>query len=222
MCESQSQSLQESATWKVTYYENPRNNSIPSCSSGFWYVTKNKAERKAHLLLYGCSLTRAVHLEVLKSMETSEFIPSLKRFIARRGRPKVIYSDNAKTFKAAAKWLRKLQQDERFHAFLAENAVKWRFNISRALWWGGQSERLISLFKLAFHKTIGNSTLTWEELENVVLDVEVALNNQPLNYFKDDIEFSVLTPSSMLSVNPYLMPEIEPGHTRSRSTNSKR
>ena len=94
------------------------------------------AERKAHLLLYGCSLTRAVHLEVLKSMETSEFIPSLKRFIARRGRPKVIYSDNAKTFKAAAKWLRKVQQDERFHAFLAENAVKWRFNLSRAPWWG--------------------------------------------------------------------------------------
>jgi hypothetical protein len=66
-------------------------------------------------------------------METSEFTPSLKRFIARRGRPKVIYSDNAKTFKAAAKWLRKVQQDERFHAFLAENAVEWRFNLTEHL-----------------------------------------------------------------------------------------
>ena len=174
------------------------------------YVTRNKAERKAYLLLYGCSLTRAVHLEVLKTMEASEFIASLKRFIARRGRPKLIYSDNARTFKAAAKWLRKAQQDEKFHAFLAENAVEWRFNLSRAPWWGGQYERLIGLFKRAFHKTIGNGRLTWEELEEVVLDVEVTLNNRPLNYLEDDVDFSVLTPSSMLNVNPYLMPEVEP------------
>ena len=174
------------------------------------YVTRNKAERKAYLLLYGCSLTRAIHLEVLKSMETSEFITSLKRFIARRGRPKLIYSDNAKTFKSAAKWLGKVQQEERFHAFLADNAVEWRFNLSRAPWWGGQYERLIGLFKRAFHKTIGNGTLTWEELEEVALDVEVTLNNRPLNYLEDDVEFSVLTPSSMLNVNPYLMPEMKP------------
>ena len=174
------------------------------------YVTRNKAERKAYLLLYGCSLTRAVHLEVLKSIETSEFITSLKRFIARRGRPKLIYSDNAKTFKSAAKWLGKVQQEETFHAFLADNAVEWRFNLSRAPWWGGQYERLIGLFKRAFHKTIGNGTLTWEELEEVVLDVEVTLNNRPLNYLEDDVEFSVLTPSSMLNVNPYLMPEMKP------------
>ena len=178
------------------------------------YVTKNKAERKAYLLLYGGSLTRAVHLEVLKSMETSAFTPSLKRFIARRGHPKVIYSDNAKTFKAAAKWLRKVQQDERFHAFLAENAVEWRFNLSRAPWWDGQYERLIGLFKRAFHKTIGDGTLTWEELENVVLDVEVALNNRPLNYLEDDVEMtsSPLAPCSVLT--PTLRPRLN--HIKSK------
>ena len=143
-------------------------------------------------------------------METSKFITSLKRFIARRGRPKLIYSDNTKTFKSAAKWLGKVQQEERFHAFLADKAVEWRFNLSRAPWWGGQYERLIGLFKRAFHKTIGNGTLTWEELEEMVLDVEVTLNNQPLNYLEDDVKFSVLTPSSMLNVNPYLMPEMKP------------
>ena len=174
------------------------------------YVTRNKAERKAYLLLYGCSLTRAIHLEVLKSMETSEFITSLKRFIARRGRSKLIYSDNAKTFKSAAKWLGKVQQEERFHAFLADNAVEWRFNLSRAPWRGGQYERLIGPFKRAFYKAIGNGTLTWEELEEVVLDVEVTLNNRSLNYLEDDVEFSVLTPSSMLNVKPYLMPEMKP------------
>ena len=36
--------------------------------------------------------------------------------------------------------------------------------------------------------------LRWAELEEVVLDVEVALNNRPLGYLEDDVELPVLTP----------------------------
>ena len=173
------------------------------------YRAKTKVEKKAYLVLYGCSLTRAVHLEVLKSLEVGEFLPSLKRLIARRGRPKLVYSDNATTFKAAAKWLKQAQKNERLHAFLIDNTIEWRFNLSRAPWWGGQFERLIGLFKRAFYKTIGNGTLTWEELEEVVLDIEIALNNRPLNYLEHDVEMSVLTPNTMLNINPNILPELK-------------
>ena len=140
------------------------------------YQSKTRAQKKAYLVLYGFSLTRAVHFEVLQSLEVEEFLPSLKRLIARRGRPEIIYSDNAATFKAD-KWLNKVRTDEKLHAFLADRAIHWRFNLSRAPWWGGQFERLIGLFKRAFYKAIGNNTLSWEELSEVVLDVEVTLNN---------------------------------------------
>ena len=69
-------------------------------------------------------LTRAVHLEVLKTLELSEFLESLKRFVARRGRPKIIYSDNGATFKAASKWLKQVHKDERLHDFLAIREVQ--------------------------------------------------------------------------------------------------
>lgn len=176
------------------------------------YTSRAKTESKAYLVLYACSLTRAVHLDLSKSLETSEFIASLKRFIARRGRPEMIYSDNGSTFKAAEKWLLQVQKEERFHEILADLAIKWRFNLSRAPWWGGQFERLIGLFKGAFYKTIGNGTLRWPELEEVVLDVEVALNNRPLSYLEDDIQLPVLTPNSMLSINPNYLPELQAHH----------
>ena len=67
----------------------------------FLCKSKGKKERKVYLLLFTCSLSRAIHLEVLPNQTTQEFIHALKRLIARRGRPKVIYSDNAKTFVAA-------------------------------------------------------------------------------------------------------------------------
>lgn len=102
-----------------------------------------KKEGKAYLVLYACSLTRAVHLDLLSSLQTSDFLASLRRFIAPRGRPENIYSDNKSTFELAAKWLQKVHIDEKCHAFLAENSIKWKFNLSRAPWWGGQFDWLL-------------------------------------------------------------------------------
>ena len=94
--------------------------------------------------------------------------------------------------------------------------IEWKFNLSRAPWWGGQYERLIEFFKRAFHKSIGNGILSFKELENVVLDVEVALNGRPLSYLEDDIELPVLTPATMLSINPSRLPELKPRHLDER------
>ena len=65
-----------------------------------------------YLLLFNCSLSRDIHLEVLPNQTTQEFIHALKRLIARRGRPKFNYSDNTKTFVAASKWIEKIIKDE--------------------------------------------------------------------------------------------------------------
>lgn len=174
------------------------------------YRISKKTQGKAYVILYACCLTRAIYLELTKSMETGEFLQSLKRLIARKGRPEKIYSDNAKTFLAAAQWLKKVQQDEKFHHFLTNQNIKWQFNLSRAPWWGGQFERLVGVVKHALYKAIGNSCLGWTELQDVLLDVEVTLNNRPLSYLEDDIEMPVLTPNSIQFVGSTQLPELEP------------
>ena len=47
------------------------------------YLQRKSKEQKAYIVIYFCSLTRAVFLELLPSLETGEFIKSLKRLIAR-------------------------------------------------------------------------------------------------------------------------------------------
>ena len=184
------------------------------------YLKSQKTEGKAYVVLYSCSLTRAVLLELLMSLETAEFIQSLKRFIARRGRPSKVYSDNGKTFVAAAKWLAKVQRDEKFNNFLCENSITWQFNLSRAPWWGGQFERLIGLMKSAFYKTVGQGFLSWNELADVLLDVETTLNNRPLTYMEEDIQLPPLTPNSLLFINANILPDpaadLEKGDLRKR------
>ena len=67
------------------------------------YNQRGNKNGKAYILLYSCSLTRAVYLDHLPHQTSDEFIISLKRVIARRGQPTKIYSDNFSTFVAASK-----------------------------------------------------------------------------------------------------------------------
>ena len=144
------------------------------------YRIKANTDGKVYLILYACSLTRGVYLELLHSLETDEFMRSLIRFVARRGRPRIIYSDNGSTFKAAAKLINLINKDEKINNYLAKNSIEWKFNLSRAPWWGGQFKRLVGVFKSAFHKTVGNGTLNFDELSAIVLDVETSINGRPL------------------------------------------
>ena len=60
-----------------------------------------------HLLCSACnSFGYCNSFDIVPNMSTQTFICSLKRFAARRGLPRMIVSDNGKTFKAAAKLLK--------------------------------------------------------------------------------------------------------------------
>ena len=96
------------------------------------YRKGKKNEGKAYIVLYACSLTRGIYLELLPSLETEEFMSSLKRFIARRGRPNTFYSDNGRTFVGAAKLLKTIMADEKLQDYLAYLGIRWKFNLSRA------------------------------------------------------------------------------------------
>ena len=157
------------------------------------YKQAKKKEGKAYLAIFTCSLSRAIHLELTPSLETNNFITCLKLFIARRGRPQVIYSVNGGTFIKAEKWIRQLRKDERLQGILEQHEITWKFNLSRAPWWGGgeergQLERLIGVVKSSTYKAIDGATLTWPELTDVLLDVETQINRRPLSYVEDEIE----------------------------------
>ena len=51
--------------------------------------------------------TRATHLELAGDFSTYSFILALKRFTARKGQPKVMYSDNGSNVRGAGKNIRR-------------------------------------------------------------------------------------------------------------------
>ena len=82
---------------------------------------------------------------------------------------------------------------------------------------GWQFEHLIEVVKQAMYKTIGGATLSWAELSEVILDVEVQVNRRPLSYGEDDVQLPVLAPSSYLFQRSNLLPQKEPWREETKS-----
>ena len=106
---------------------------------------------------------------------SNKFTTASKRFIARRGFPRLLICDNAKTFIC--------------------NAVK-SFLLR---WWGGFYDSLARSVKMPLKKILGKAKLTYEEMETVLIEVEGVINCHPLTYIYDDDILEPLIPSYLFA-----------------------
>ena len=142
-------------------------------------------ERKAWIVLFTCAVYRAVHLDLVLALTTDAFIQALRRFISRRGRPSIIYSDNGTNFLGLENLFKLIDWDviEREASILR---IRWKFNPPTASWWGGFWERLIRILKDLLKKNLGTASLTYKEMVTLLCECESIMNNRPLTYLSDD------------------------------------
>ena len=153
---------------------------------------------KVWMCLFTCCVTCAIHLELVTDMTTTTFIWCLKRFSARRGLPKRILSDNAKTFKAAAKLLKSIFSHQEVKDHLSHLGVEWIFNLEKAPWWGGLFERMIKSTKRCLRKMVGSAKFTYDEMHTAIVEIEAIINSRPLTFLSSDDLEEPLTPSHLL------------------------
>ncbi|GFX02263.1 integrase catalytic domain-containing protein [Trichonephila clavipes] len=95
-----------------------------------------KTGEKVWITLFTCAVYRALHLELVNVLSSDAFLLALRRFIARRGRPRIIYCDNGTNFRGAFNDLAKLD----WHKTSRETStqkIAWKFIPPTAAWWGG-------------------------------------------------------------------------------------
>ena len=114
---------------------------------------------KVIISLSSCSASRAVHLELVSNLSSTNFIKIFKKLISRRKQAPYIQI----TQKPAGKWLNSINRDEQFPKFFVNEKNTWKFNPLRISWWVGKYERLIELIKQGLYKSIGKSLLTFSK-----------------------------------------------------------
>ena len=186
-------------------------------------VKRGRGREKKYGCIFTCLVMRAVHIEVSDSLETDSFLNCLYRFMARRGEPRLIRSDNGTNFVGAEKELRReLEALDHDHIQdrLNEQRVKWIFNPPGASHMGGVWERQIRTVKKVFAGLAREQVLTYEMLVTLLVMAEGIINNRPITAVSDDPrDFEPLTPNHLLIHRPATAP---PGLFNDRDLGSRR
>ena len=161
---------------------------------------RGKTRMKRYMLLICCATFRAVHIEMLCGLETSDILLALQRFACRRGIPLELVSDNATYFVRAAKEISQGGALSSTCVSAAWEMVKWKFNPPQAPHTGGMFESLIKSAKKALLTVLGNPSLRDEELSSAFVFVEGVLNARPVDFVSTDTtDLEPITPAHFLS-----------------------
>ena len=170
-------------------------------------VKNGQSDQKVWICLFTCLVTRAIHLELVGDLSTAEFLLCFKRFVAQRGTPSDVISDNAMCFRTAnsvfeSVW-KNIHESEDVWSYISSCRINWLFNVELAPWMGGFYERLVGLVKRSLRKTIGRRILSLSHMQTLIKEIESVLNSRPLVFINDDINSNIaITPSHFLTLNP--------------------
>jgi hypothetical protein len=154
--------------------------------------------------------TKAIHLEVLSDLTSEALIATLKRFISRRGKPAMIFTDNATNMVGAKSELKKLSElfrtpDNELSAYLTSESIDWKFTPPRSPHFGGLWEAGVKSVKHHLSRAVGKLRFNYEEFETIIIQIEGILNSRPLTPLTSDTDnYDVLTPGHFLIGRPIL------------------
>ena len=171
---------------------------------GPFSIKEGRKELKRYGAMFTCMSSRAIHIEVAKSLDTDSFINSLRRFIARRGVVRQIISDNGTNFIGAERELRQALSDmdeNHIKSYLLKHSISWTFNPPTASHMGGAWElqiRAVRKFLSGLSKEFGTQ-LDEDSFHTLMCEVEGVNNSRPLTTIPGEVDdMEPLTPSHIL------------------------
>ena len=174
---------------------------------------RGQKSHKAYIAIFICLTTKAIHVELVSDYSSATFRAAYHRFIARRGLPKNMYSDNGTTFQGADREMSaaysKAIRDPNFLNQLSIDHTSWHFLPPAAPHFGGLWEAAVKSVKYHLKRCVGNHTLTYEEMTTVLCRIEACLNSRPITASSDNLDdYTALTPGHFLIGTPLIaLPE---------------
>ena len=172
---------------------------------GPFQVRVGRSTQKRWGAVFTCMASRAIHIEVLATMETDSFLNALRRFLSRRGQVKKIFSDNGTNLVGTEKLLKDELAKLNATAITKEmetRGVEWHFNPPHASHFGGAWERQIRSIRRVLNGLGLVQVMSDETLSTLMCEAEAVLNARPLTRVTDDPEeVRPLTPGMLLTQN---------------------
>ena len=184
---------------------------------GPFEIKERRNTLKQYGALFTCLASRAIHIEMTKSMDTVLFILALRRFIARHDNIRSIRCDNGSNFIGAEKELKKCMnevENKRIGDFLLRkraDCIVWKKNPSMASHMGGVWATQIRSATTILSSLIRTHSvsLNEESLGTLFAEVEAIVNSRPIVVETiNDVNSEVtMSPSHILKMkSKFVMP----------------
>ncbi|KAG5684073.1 hypothetical protein PVAND_013322 [Polypedilum vanderplanki] len=181
---------------------------------GPFLVTANEELQKVWIMLFTCTVTRFIHLELIESMDTQSALAAISSAYAAHGPLVRLISDNGTNFVGAnnilhkeqeqiIKDLRKCSEGVNEHYIAQLKEFRWIFIPVKAAWFGGFYERLIGEVKRGMREEISTEGIDILQFRVAMTESAHRLNCRPLTHLAiSHEEEELLTPHHLAKNRP--------------------
>ena len=165
---------------------------------------RTQSTKKVWAIIFTCLSSRAIHLEMLPSMDTSSFKNAFRRFVSIRGDCKHLRSDRGSNFILARTMDQKSFSISEFHKNLQGLGCDWKLNPPHASHFGGAWERKIGAVRRILDATLqqlGDRLLSRDEFSTLLQEAAAIVNNTPMYEVSSDPNDEIpISPAMLLTL----------------------
>ena len=161
--------------------------------------------KKVWGVVFTCTSTRAVHLDVATDYSTESVIHTVRRLMAVRGNVRKIISDPGSQLVRASAELCEWRQgwdEDQLKRFGNEKGVEWKFIMANSQHQNGVSEIMVKMIKgvqKSLLTAVGDTKLSLNELFTLLAEVGNLINERPIGIKPNEKSATdYLSPNSLL------------------------
>ena len=153
-------------------------------------VTVGRQNEKRCGIIFTCLTVRAIHLELLESLDTDAFLMAFRRFTPRRGTPRELWLDQGTNFVGGRNEIADAlsKMEPQVAKQLADKGTAFKFITPSAPTHGGAWEREVKSVKAALYAGLKDHRVSESVLRTLFVEVEGVLNSKPLTYVSTDAQ----------------------------------
>ena len=125
--------------------------------------TRTRMLVKTYICVFICMATKAVHLEVVRDLSSDGFLAALCCFVAHRGCPETLTTDNGTNFIGAQRELKDLydlfntpKTQDAVDCYCTTQSIEWSHTPARYPHFRGLWEAAVKSMKLLLNKVVGH------------------------------------------------------------------
>jgi Family of unknown function (DUF5641) len=160
-------------------------------------MVRKRITGKGWRVLFVCTASSAIHLELTESYSTDSFMQALRRFMCLHDTRHTLISDRGEQLVAAARQVENWYVSA-IQEWLSNRRIQWKFAPTGGQHMNGQAERMIGQVKKVLKSTLDGKSCSFNELATILYEAAIIVNSRHIGIAGRESDLEAGTPITPL------------------------